>query len=76
MLLLGIWLGVLLSDIFDSYMIGFGATTGIYALWVAISIKYRKPLLIRPFTNLMVSSLTELETRRKQTKNEDEQPGA
>lgn len=76
MLLLGIWIGFLLSGMFDNYMIGFGVTTGIYAIWLAISIKYRKTLLIKPFTNLMVSSLTELESRRKQTKNQDEQPGA
>lgn len=76
MLLLGIWLGFLLSGLFDNYMIGFGVTTGIYAIWLAISIKYRKPLLIKPFTDLMISSITEREKRKNASNKEDEQPGA
>jgi len=74
MALLGIWLGFLLSGLFDgNYMVGFGITTAIYTLWLFISIKYRKTLLIKPFTELMISTITE--KRNKETEEEDEQPG-
>ena len=74
MAFIGIWLGFLLSGIFDNNILGFGLTTGVYIIWLLISIKYRKKLFIKPFTDLMISTMTEKVSSKSKT--EDEQPGA
>ena len=68
--LIGIWLGFLLSSVFDSYSIGFGITGSVYILWLAVLVVFRRPLLITPFTNIVISAMTEDES------NEEDEDGS
>ncbi|WP_417593148.1 hypothetical protein [Owenweeksia hongkongensis] len=72
-LMVGMWIGFLLSSFFDNHLIGFGITTVIYILWLIVSVKYKKTLLIKPFTNIVISAMTETSNNEK---IEDEQQGA
>lgn len=55
----GIWLGLWLSDIFGSFIMGFGVTVLFYMLWLILVIVFRKSLLVKPFANLLVAAFTE-----------------
>ncbi|AEV33028.1 hypothetical protein Oweho_2052 [Owenweeksia hongkongensis DSM 17368] len=72
-LMVGMWIGFLLSSFFDNHLIGFGITTVIYIIWLIVSVKYKKTLLIKPFTNIVISAMTETSNNEK---IEDEQQGA
>lgn len=58
--LLGVWLGFLISEYLDSYSIGFGLAGLSYLLILTLIIIFRKPLLIRPFTNISIVAMQEL----------------
>ncbi len=55
--LVGVWLGFVFADYYDSYTIGFGVTAGLYIIWFMVSIIFRKTLLIKPFTNAIISAM-------------------
>lgn len=57
--LLGIWLGFWLSEVFDSFTMGFGITVIIYLLWFILTLIFRKALLVKPFTNAVVSAMAD-----------------
>lgn len=69
--LIGLWLGFWISSMLGSYALGFGITGLIYLIWLIISVIFRKKLLIKPFTDFVVTAMTEKYNKQ----NEDEQQG-
>lgn len=58
--ILGIWFGFFLSGLLHSYAVGFGLSGLTYLLILILIIVFRKTLLIRPFTNIGIIILQEL----------------
>ncbi len=58
--LIGIWFGFFLSELLDSLSVGFGLAGLSYLLVLTLIIIFRKPLLIRPFTNISIVAMQEL----------------
>lgn len=50
----GLWLGFLLSEILGSFMAGFGASALIFVLILAVLVIFQGPLLVRPFQNAII----------------------
>lgn len=71
--LLGLWLGFWMSSLLGSYAYGFGATSLIYAVWLVISVVYRKTLLIKPFTSMVVSAMTDVDEDDLEDKKDEQQ---
>lgn len=63
--LIGIWVGFWLSEVYDSTSIGFGITVLIYMLWTIISIVFRRTLLVKPFSKLILKTMLEIEEQEK-----------
>lgn len=59
--LVGVWLGFVFAEYYESYTIGFGFTAGLYIIWFVVSIVFRKTLLIKPFTNAVISAMTDID---------------
>lgn len=53
----GLWLGFLLSEILNSTVYGFGLAFLTFILLFGVFIRFRKTLLIVPFQNLMIKAL-------------------
>lgn len=53
----GIWLGVYLGEILDSYTLGFGISALAFVFLFILIIVFRKPLLINPITNAAISAM-------------------
>ncbi len=53
----GIWLGVYLGGVLDSYPLGFGISTLVFVAWMIIVIVFRKQILIRPLTNAAINMM-------------------
>lgn len=68
--LLGLWVSFYLSSILGSYTLGFGITGLLYLVWFTVSLIFRKTLLIKPFTSMVVAAMTDEE---KIENKEDEQ---
>lgn len=66
----GIWLGVYLGDIWENYPLGFGVSALVFIVLLLLVLVFRKPLLVRPFTNLAISSMVKEE---KIIEHEDEE---
>ena len=58
--ILGIWFGFFLSGLLDSFAMGFGLAGLTYLIILFLIIVFRKSLLIRPFSNIAVIILQEL----------------
>ncbi len=58
--ILGIWFGFFLSGLLDSFAMGFGLAGLTYIVILTLIIVFRKPLLVRPFTNISISILQEI----------------
>ena len=71
--LLGLWLGFWMSSLLGSFSYGFGATSLIYAVWLVISVVYRKTLLIKPFTSMVVSAMTDVDKDELEEKKDEQQ---
>ncbi len=58
--ILGIWFAFFLSEILHSFVLGFGFAGLTYLVILFLIIVFRKALLIRPFANIAVAILQEL----------------
>ena len=56
-LLVGIFAGLYLSEVFDSYLIGFGVTSLGYIVTLLILVSFRRHLLEKPFVNTAVKHI-------------------
>ncbi len=72
MALAGIWLGFWLGELLDSTTLGFGVTVLIYILWLILSVVFRRTLLIKPFTKLIISTIIEEEELEEEKEHPDE----
>ncbi len=63
----GIWLALWLSDIFESFTVGFGLASGFYFFWLILAIAFRKPLIVKPLVNLLTAALTKGDTKTHET---------
>lgn len=58
--IMGVWFGFFLSSLLDSFTLGFGFAGLTYLLILILIIIFRKPLLVRPFTNVAITIMQEL----------------
>lgn len=54
MILGGVAIGFVLSDVLGSYAAGFGLAVGAFVLLFLLLLLLRRPLLLRPFENLII----------------------
>lgn len=59
--MIGLWLGFWLSEVFESFSMGFGITVAFYILWLLVCVIFRKSILVKPFYNFLISALTQNE---------------
>lgn len=53
----GIWLGVYLGEVLDSYAMGFGISALFFGFLFLLVIIFRRPLLINPITNMAIHNM-------------------
>jgi hypothetical protein len=66
--IIGIWFGFFLSGLMDSFALGFGFAGLTYLAILLIIVIFRKQVLIRPFTNISIRVIQEI-----QSDNEDQE---
>ena len=54
----GIWLGLWLSDVFGSFIIGFGVTALFYFVCLILAVAFRNSLIVKPLVNLLIAAFT------------------
>lgn len=67
--ILGLWFAFFLSDILNSYALGFGLSGLTYLTILILLLVFRKPLLIRPFTKIAVIILQEINFNEEDQKS-------
>jgi signal transduction histidine kinase len=60
LVLLGLWLGFFISGFLDSYALGFGFSALFFVLLLVLLIRYRRPILIEPFEDLVIRAYAEM----------------
>lgn len=58
MAVIGIWLGIWVSEMLGSFTLGFGVTALFFGLWLFLAITFRKPLIVKPFERIMIKIMT------------------